>query len=145
MFLVISKTRSKKTHILRWKKWSSRLRDRLVISSNINEVIRTVLNFLFFFLTKRFRTHQKVPKSTKSTKKHQKHKKHKNVTKQKHKNTIKRTKIKNAIKKWKKSLIRLFAFLCLRRKKQESLYNRNVRPTKPVKVLSALYEQKLVY
>ena len=45
-----------------------------IISSNINEVIRAVLNFFFFF-TKRFRTHQKhqkAPKSTKSTKKHQK-------------------------------------------------------------------------
>ena len=64
------------------------------ISSNINEVIKTVLNFLLFF-TKRFYTHQKAPKSTK---KHQKHKKHKNATKQKHKNANKRTKIKNALK-----------------------------------------------
>ena len=39
----------------------------------------------------------------------------------------------------KKSLIRLFTFLCLRRK------NRNVNPTKLVNVLSALFEQKLVY
>ena len=28
---------------------------------------------------------------------------------------------------------------------EKSLYNRNVDPTKLVKVLSALYEQKLVY
>ena len=58
---------------------------------------------------KRFYTHQK----------HQKHQKHKDATKQKHKNVNKRTKIKNALKKYqreKKSLIRLFAFLCLRRK-----------------------------
>ena len=48
-------------------------------SSNINEVIRAVLNFYFF--TKRFRTHQKhqkapkAPKTPKSTKKHKKHQK----------------------------------------------------------------------
>ena len=58
-----------------------------------------------------------------STKKHQEHKKHQKTqkrTKQKHKNAKKRTKIKNALKKHlreKKSLIRLFAYLCLRRKK----------------------------
>ena len=81
-------------------------------SSNINEVIRAVLNSFFFF-TKRFCTHQNSPKSTKSTKstkKHQKHqkprkapkttkntkstKKHKNSTKQKHKNANKQTKNK---------------------------------------------------
>ena len=44
-------------------------------SSNINEVIGAVLNPLFCFFTKRFRTHQK----------HQKHQKHKDATKQKHK------------------------------------------------------------
>ena len=48
--------------------------------------------------------------------------------------------------KGKKSLIRLFTFLSLRRKKKyKSLYNGNVGPTKLVKVLSALYEQKRVY
>ena len=47
--------------------------------------------------------------------------------------------------KGKKSLIRLFPFLFLRRKKQKSLYNGNVDPTKLAKVLSTLYEQKLVY
>ena len=61
------------------------------ISSNINEVIKTVLNLLLFF-TKRFYTHKKAKKSTKSTKKQ------KNRTKQKHKNANKRTKIKNALK-----------------------------------------------
>ena len=35
--------------------------------------------------------------------------------------------------------------MCLQRKKCKSLYNRNVGPTKLVKVLSALYKQKLVY
>ena len=43
-------------------------------SSNVNEIIRAVLNSLFFF-TKRFWTHQK----------HQKHQNHKDATKQKHK------------------------------------------------------------
>ena len=51
-------------------------------SSNVNEVIRAVLNFFFFF-TKRFRTHQ-------MHKKHQKHQKYKDATKQKHKNANKR-------------------------------------------------------
>ena len=37
------------------------------ITSNINKVIKAVLNSLFYFFTKRFRTHQK----------HQKHKKRK--------------------------------------------------------------------
>ena len=61
-------------------------------SSNINEVIRAVLNFLLFF-------YEKILHAPKSTKKHQKHKKHKNATKQKHKNANKQTKIKNALKK----------------------------------------------
>ena len=77
------------------------------------------------------------------------HKKHKNITKQKHKYANKRTKIKNMLEKHlrgKRPLIRLFAYLCLRRKKkQKSLYNENVGLTKLIKVLSALYEQKLVY
>ena len=38
-------------------------------SSNINEVIRPVLNFFFFF-TIRFHKYKKALKSTKSTKKH---------------------------------------------------------------------------
>ena len=65
------------------------------LSSNINEVIRAVLNFLLFF-TKRFRTHKKAPKSTKSTKKHQKAQKRNQAKVQ---NANKRTKIKNALKK----------------------------------------------
>ena len=59
-------------------------------SSNINEVIRAVLNFLFFY--------EKIshaPKSTKSTKKH---KKHKNATKQKHKTQISEQKLKMRLK-----------------------------------------------
>ena len=72
------------------------------LSSNVNEVIRAVLNSLFFF-TKRFDTHQK-------------HQKHKDATKQKHKRLQAKKKQKqNAPKKYlrgKKSLIRLFAFLC---------------------------------
>ena len=37
------------------------------MSSNISEVIRTVLDFLFFF-KKKIHAHQKAPKRTKSTK-----------------------------------------------------------------------------
>ena len=56
-------------------------------SSNINEVIRLVLNFLLFFYDKILHAqkaqkntrHQKAPKSTK---------KYKNTTKQKHKTQI---------------------------------------------------------
>ena len=61
----------------------------------------------------------------------------KNITKQKHKNANKPTKIKNVLKKHLsgiKSLIHLFAY--------KSLNNRNIDPTKLLKVLSALHEQK---
>ena len=58
---------------------------KINFSSNINEIIRAVINFLFFF-TKRFRIH----------KKHQKYKKHQKRKKQK--NTNKLTNIKNALK-----------------------------------------------
>ena len=61
------------------------------ISSNINEVIKTILNFVLFFYEKILNA-QKSTKSTKSTKKH------KNATKQKHKNANKQTKIKNTLK-----------------------------------------------
>ena len=64
-------------------------------SSNINEVIRTVLNSLIFF-TKRFSTHQKHQKAPKSTKKHQKASKNKKAQKHnqtKAQNANKRTKI----------------------------------------------------
>ena len=65
------------------------------VSSNINEVIKTVENLLLFF-TKRFYTHKKAPKSTKNTKKHQKAQKRNQAKAQ---NANKRTKIKNALKK----------------------------------------------
>ena len=52
-----------------WTYWNIRK-----ISGNVNEVIRSVLNFFFFF-TKRFFMHQK----------YQKHQKHKDATKQKQK------------------------------------------------------------
>ena len=55
-------------------------------SSNINEVIRAVLNSLFFFYKKFWH----APKSIKSTKEH---KSTKSTTKQKHKNANKGTKI----------------------------------------------------
>ena len=59
---------------------------KMNFSSNINEVIRKVLNSLFFFFTKRFPTHQKAPKRTKTQQ-------------QKTKNANKRTKFKNGLKK----------------------------------------------
>ena len=62
------------------------------LSSNINEVIRAVLIFLFFF-KKRFSTHHKAPKSTK---KHQKTQKRNQAKAQ---NGNKRAKIENALKK----------------------------------------------
>ena len=45
----------------------------------------------------------------------------------------------------KSHLFAYFCFFCLRRKKQKNLYNGNVDPTKLVKALPALCEQKLVY
>ena len=71
------------------------------LSSNINEVIRAVLNFLLFF-TKIFRTHQKAPKSTKSTK---------STKTQRNKNANKQTKIKNTLKKHIRGGSNLFAYL----------------------------------
>ena len=68
----------------------------VIISSNINEVIRAVLNPLFIFFTKRFRTHQK-------------HQKHKNATKQKHNNANKQTKIKTVLKGKKGT----YSFICV--------------------------------
>ena len=98
-----------------WKKMWNAFIGFTNVCSSINEVIKTVLNFLLFF-------YEKILHAPKSTKKH---KRHKNLTKQKHKNANKRTKIKNMLKKHlrgKKSLIRFFVFLCLRRKKiEESL------------------------
>ena len=63
---------------------------RVQISSNINEVIRSVLNFFFFFHDKILHA-LKAPKSTKN---------YKNTTKRKHKNANKGTKIKNELKKY---------------------------------------------
>ena len=74
-------------------------------SSNKNEVIRVVLNFLMFFF---YENILYTPKVQKSTKKHKKHKKAPKVQKalkaQKHnqakaQNANKQTKIKNAFKK----------------------------------------------
>ena len=78
---------------------------RKYLSTNINEVIRAVLNFLFFYV--RFCTHRKAQKGTKSTKrqkrykkykKHQKHKKHKNATNQQYKTQISEQKFKMRLK-----------------------------------------------
>ena len=92
-------------------------------SSNIYEVIKSILNF---FLRKDFahtKSTKKKPKSskrtqgikgtngTKSTIRTKKHKKHKNITKQKHKNVNKQTKIKNALKNYLREKSHLFAYL----------------------------------
>ena len=75
------------------------------VSSNINEVIRAVLNPLFFF----YKTILHAPKAQN----------HKNATKQKHKNANKRTKIKNVLKKGEKAYLRFCAFCALEEKKIE--------------------------
>ena len=83
-----------------------------LISSNINEIIKTVLNLLFYLFI--FFFDEKIshaPKSTKKHKKHQKHRNHKNITKQKHNNANKRTKIKIALKKHLRRKKYLFAYL----------------------------------
>ena len=68
-----------------------------VISSNINEVIRAVLNslFFFFFFCKKI---LHAPKAQKSTKTSKKYKKRKNATKQKHKTQISEQKLKMRLK-----------------------------------------------
>ena len=91
--------------------------------------LKTVLTFLSF-CTKRFYTHKKAPKAQKG-----------NQTKAQ--NANKRTKITNALKKHLGgggvSLICVFVLA------NKSLYNRNIDLTELVKVLSALYKQKLVH
>ena len=82
-------------------------------SSNVNEVFRAVLNSLFFFYKKILHA-PKAPKAPKSTK----------TQPSKSTNRYRRTKIKNALKRHltgKKSLIRLFAFSCLRKKIETEL------------------------
>ena len=69
----------------------------ILMSSNINEVIRAVLNSFFFF-TKRFCTHQKHQKRQEH-KKHKKHQKTQKYNRAKAQNANKGTKIKNALKK----------------------------------------------
>ena len=71
------------------------------INSNVNDVVRAVLNSLIFFC-------EKILHTTKAQK-------YKDATEQKHQITNKQTKIKNELKKYlrgKKSLICLFALLC---------------------------------
>ena len=57
------------------------------MSSNVNEVIRAVLNSLFIYLFIYLFSQKDFArtKSTKKHQKHQKHKKHKDAIKQKHK------------------------------------------------------------
>ena len=105
-------------------------------SSNINEVIRPVLNFLFFFHDKILHA-QKAQKEYKTLKSTKRYKEHKKTPKQKHKKQISEQKLKIRLKtsKWKKVT---YLLIC----EEESLYNGNIDLTKLVKVL---YEQKLVY
>ena len=58
----------------------------IFFSSNVNEVIRAILNFFYRFFTKRFYTH----------KKHKKHKKHKRHKKHKERNQAKAQKAQKA-------------------------------------------------
>ena len=89
-----------------------------VKSSNINEVIQTVLNFLLFF-------YENILHAQRSTKNHQKHEQHKNATKQKHKNANKQTKIKNVLKKHlrrkKVTYLLICIFVCAKKKIEKSL------------------------
>ena len=81
------------------------------LSSNINEVIWTVLNSLF----SAFLFYKKIPHAPKSTKKHQKHK---NATKQKHKTQISKqnqiTRLKTS--EWKKVTYSCFFVRAKKRK-----------------------------
>ena len=63
-------------------------------SSNINEVIRAVLNFFY----EKILYAQRAQKAPKSTNKHQKHKKHKKAKKQKNKTQISEKKLKMRLK-----------------------------------------------
>ena len=76
-------------------------------------------------------------------------KKHKNAQKRnqaKLQNANERTKIKHVLKKHLRGKKVTYLYCCAsKEKKQKNLYNGNVGPNKLVKVLSALYEQKLVY
>ena len=100
------------------------------LSSNINEVIRAVLNPLLFFYEKILHSpkHQKHKKalnaSTAQKKKKPKHQKHRSTKTQPSKSTnrYKQYKIKNALKKHlrgEKLLIRLFAFVLFGRAKKK--------------------------
>ena len=80
-----------------------------------------------------------APESTKSAKRTQgtegtkstkKHLKHKNTTKEKQKTQISEQKSKIHLKTSKAEKSHLFPVLCLRRKKQKSIYNGIVDPTK---------------
>ena len=66
----------------------------ITISSNVNEVIRAVLNSLYLNIAKRFSRHQKYQK-------HQKHQKHKSKKTQlsKSTNAISEQKLKMRLKK----------------------------------------------
>ena len=85
--------------------------------------------------------HKKAQKSTKSTKNT---KKHKNAAKQKQKTQISEQKLEMRLKTCRRKKV-TYSLICVFVLVKKSLYNENVGLTKLVKVLSALYEQKLVY
>ena len=97
------------------------------ISSNINEVVRAVLNFLLFFYKKILHA-QKIIKKYKKAQEHKstkKHQKQENTTKQKCKAQISEQKkmcFKNIKgKKVTYSLICVFVFFCARKYKKGSV------------------------
>ena len=92
--------------------------------------LKTVLTFLSF-CTKRFYTQKKAPKAQKG-----------NQTKAQ--NANKRTKITNALKKHLGGGV-TYSLICVFVLANKSIYNRNIDLTELVKVLSALYKQKLVH
>ena len=96
-----------------------------------------------------------APKSTKSTKKYQRAQKHQKAPKAQKRNQAKaqnvneRTRIKNAPEKHIRGTKVIYLLICVfvlaKKTIDKSLHNGNVGATKLVKVVSALYEEKLVY
>ena len=82
-------------HISHSERFDNNLMKSNPDSSNINEVIKAVLNYLSFFYEKILQ----AQKTTKSTRKHQKHKKAQKRNQTKAQNANERTKITNVLKK----------------------------------------------
>ena len=101
---------------------STILQNNVDLSSNLNEVIKAVLNYLFFY-TKRFCTHQK-------------HQKHQSTKAQPSKSTkrSKRTKIKNELKlileekRYLFASLRFRAFFMRAKKRKQKIEKREKSP-----------------